>query len=199
MQQITTPRFTSSRHNRNDAHINSWRDNSSIHSVCTGLRQMVLQHRWGRRTGVTIPNQKAMSDWYLITKEQLDFSNSFSLDIETICKEGSVPSSRWPTSSKRKGIFEFLSHIALFKHIFLHYFCLHTMFSNLFWWFFLHMSFLWFFLWFFLIFLFVFCFVCFMKREKEKNVMKLIWHVGGRSRRSQESGSNYQKYCMKKC
>lgn len=140
-----------------------------------------------------------MSDWYLITKEQLDFTNSFSLDIETICKEGSVPSSRWPTSSKRKGIFELLSHIALFKHIFYITFACILCFPIYFDDFFFIWVFFDFFFDFFLIFLFVFCFVCFMKREKEKNVMKLIWHVGGRSRRSQESGSNYQKYCMKKC
>lgn len=151
-----------------------------MHSVCAGLRHMGLQHRWGRWTRVTTTNPKAMSDWYLITKEQLDFSNSFSLDIETICKEGSMPSSRWPTSSKLKGIFEFLSHIASFRHFFLHDF-----FACILWfliYFFMvsfFICFFCFFLWFFY-YLFFFCLFCLLYEERKRKCHEVNWAHGGK-------------------
>lgn len=58
------------------------KDYSSIHRVCTTQARQGLSSERGKKTQVTFPNQKAISNWHpLAIKTKIVFSNGVLLDI----------------------------------------------------------------------------------------------------------------------
>lgn len=90
------------------------RDCVSIHSLQLQARLGSHSSEWAKWIWVAVSNQEVISNWQLLTKEELVFHSAVSLGIFATLKGVPIPSSRQPMPNNLNGISgDFVSHIAL--------------------------------------------------------------------------------------